>query len=250
MSKAIEAFKDIVRETGVIPTLSEFMEKTKYKRDSYYRAKQDYLKNGLEREIDKPPYNEQIWKVVSVCNNYLISNEGIVYNISSNKICHPSINQYGYYFIGLNKNKEYKTYLLHQLIAQAFIPNPENKPTVDHINRIRTDNRIENLRWATQQDQGINMSTNVKIKDKITGKEYLSIGSFKREVEEKGLFIKCLENEKTYSSWAILTQDLFPDKQIKTVGQGIRRAIKDNRPYCGYNFIIEHKYVRIEGGEL
>ena len=146
MSKAIEAFKDIVRETGVIPTLSEFMEKTKYKRDSYYRAKQDYLKNGLEREIDKPPYNEQIWKVVSVCDNYLISNEGIVYNISSNKICHPSINQYGYYYIGLNKNKEYKTYLLHQLIAQAFIPNPENKPTVDHINRIRTDNRIENLR--------------------------------------------------------------------------------------------------------
>lgn len=244
MSKAIEAFKNIIRETGEIPTLNEFMEVTGYKRDSYYRAKRDYLANGLTREIDKPPYNQQCWKVVSVCDDYLISNEGIVYNISSNKICSPSINPKGYYYIGLNKNKEYKTYLLHQLIAQAFIPNPENKPTVDHINRIRTDNRIENLRWATQQEQGSNMSSNVKIKDEITGKEYPSINSFKRETERnKGwIYIKCLNNDNIYNNWADLTSDLFPDKKIKTVQQGISRAIKGNRPYCGYSFIKAHDY--------
>lgn len=43
-----------------------------------------------------------------------------------------------------------KTYSVHRLVAQAFIPNPENKEEIDHINRNRFDNRVENLRWATR----------------------------------------------------------------------------------------------------
>lgn len=49
-----------------------------------------------------------------------------------------------------------KNYKVHRLLAEAFIPNPENKPTVDHINRIRDDNRLCNLRWATQKEQAEN----------------------------------------------------------------------------------------------
>lgn len=60
----------------------------------------------------------------------------------------------GYYVITIY-DKQYK---MHRIIAEAFIPNPDNKPTVDHINRVRTDNRVHNLRWATYREQSDNSS--------------------------------------------------------------------------------------------
>lgn len=52
---------------------------------------------------------------------------------------------------------------IHRLIAEAFIPNPENKPCIDHINTIRHDNRIENLRWATYKENGNNEITKTNL---------------------------------------------------------------------------------------
>lgn len=51
-----------------------------------------------------------------------------------------------------------KPYRAHRLVAIAFVKNPENKPSVDHINRVRDDNRASNLRWATQREQVLNSS--------------------------------------------------------------------------------------------
>lgn len=56
-----------------------------------------------------------------------------------------------------------KHYNVHRLIAEAFLPNPENKPTVDHINRDRSDNRLENLRWATQLEQSQNHGGRLRV---------------------------------------------------------------------------------------
>lgn len=46
--------------------------------------------------------------------------------------------------------------LVHRIVALAYIPNLENKPTVDHINRNPSDNRVENLRWASRLEQSLN----------------------------------------------------------------------------------------------
>ncbi len=64
-----------------------------------------------------------------------------------------SVNKYGYKQVTLSQNKKRKTYLVHRLVAEAFIPNYENKSTVNHINGNKLDNRVENLEWATNSEQ-------------------------------------------------------------------------------------------------
>lgn len=57
----------------------------------------------------------------------------------------------GYHKVILTKNATQKQFCIHRLIAEAFIPNPDNLPIINHKNGIKTDNRIENLEWCTQQ---------------------------------------------------------------------------------------------------
>lgn len=59
-----------------------------------------------------------------------------------------------YYTVGVER----KVHKLHRLIAETFIPNPENKPTVDHIDRNGLNNHVSNLRWATHSEQNDNRS--------------------------------------------------------------------------------------------
>lgn len=66
----------------------------------------------------------------------------------------------GYSIIGLLKDKKHYSPIVHRLVAKAFIPNPENKATVNHINFDITDNRVENLEWCTQKENNLHSQVN------------------------------------------------------------------------------------------
>lgn len=99
--------------------------------------------------------------------NVYIDEDLVIYgNWSSNRKRNPenklfqihiTTNKLGYkYFRCRLQNGKWTVALVHRIVALAFIPNPDNKPTVDHINRNPSDNRISNLRWATRIEQALN----------------------------------------------------------------------------------------------
>ena len=71
------------------------------------------------------------------------------------RIITQRISNKGYSTVTLSKNGQSKSQHVHRLLAQAFIPNPENKATVNHLNGDKLDNRIENLEWATYSENAI-----------------------------------------------------------------------------------------------
>ena len=111
---------------------------------------------------------EEVWKPIKGYEGlYEISNLGRVKSLNyrgtgKGKILKNIEDRKGYLKVCLTKNGRHKIFRVHRLVAEAFIPNPENKPCVDHINTIKNDNRIENLRWVTNKENNNNPLTKKK----------------------------------------------------------------------------------------
>ena len=86
---------------------------------------------------------------------YAVSSLGKVYSFHSKRLISPKKSKAGYLRVTLSKNNQQRVFAVHRLVALAFIPNPCLKPTVNHINEIKTDNRVENLEWATIAEQNV-----------------------------------------------------------------------------------------------
>lgn len=82
---------------------------------------------------------------------YEVSDTGLVKNKVSGKILKPGTDERGYLYVNLWKNGKYKTYRIHRLVAEAFIPNPLNLPQVNHIDENKSNNNMDNLEWCDCQ---------------------------------------------------------------------------------------------------
>lgn len=102
----------------------------------------------------------QHWKPSPVFpDRYLISDKGELYSIESDKLLKPELTSKGYYRYYLNRNGEERKMKAHRLVALAFIPNPNGKPQIDHINNVKTDNRVSNLKWCDNRENANNPIT-------------------------------------------------------------------------------------------
>ena len=83
--------------------------------------------------------------------NYIVYSDGRIYSKRFNKFLTPKLNWDGYQRIQMWKNGKCNMISWHRIIAQTFIENPNNYDVVNHKNGIKSDNRVENLEWCTQQ---------------------------------------------------------------------------------------------------
>ena len=169
--------------------------------------------------------NEEIWKDIPEFEGmYQVSNLGRVKRLQmtiirggqeqvfKERVLNGSLTADGYQRVSITINKVCKYRYVHILVAKAFLDNPENKPYVDHINTIRTDNRVENLRWATPTENNNNELS----------RQHMSNGS-KKSV---AMYTKDMKYIKTYSSPTDAEVDGFRRDSIYRCCRGERKTYK------------------------
>lgn len=108
---------------------------------------------------------------------YGITEDGRLYSVRNQKFLRPALDKYGYLYYVVSIDSVRTTAKAHRLVAQAFIPNPYEKPTVNHKNGIRTDNRVSNLEWATEKEQAHNPITRQRVLSVAGKTDYRAMGA-------------------------------------------------------------------------
>ena len=88
--------------------------------------------------------------------NYLIFDSGAILSLKRNKFMAETYDKDGYVKVNLCKNGVPKTHKVHRLVGEHYLSNIDNKPQIDHINRDKSDNRVENIRWVTSSENALN----------------------------------------------------------------------------------------------
>jgi hypothetical protein len=88
--------------------------------------------------------------------NYLVYEDGRVFGKKRRKMLKPCQDGHGYHLVRLYNDSKKKMFRVHRLVAMVYIPNPENKAEVDHIDRDKSNNHVSNLRWATRSENNQN----------------------------------------------------------------------------------------------
>ena len=125
---------------------------------------EEFIKSiSLEGEEWRDVVGWEDYYMVSSCGRVMSKSKAVRCGngerVLSPQIKKIKIRKNGYCEIGLTNQSDRKFALVHRLVAEAFIPNPQNKPTIDHVDRNRQNNNVENLRWSTMSENMLNQLT-------------------------------------------------------------------------------------------
>lgn len=126
--------------------------------------------------------------------NYLVTEQGQIINSKTGRALKPSITANGYYRVNLRKNGQTKTLYIHRIVAEAFIPNPNNYNEVNHIDEDKTNNNVENLEWVTHKSN-INHATCQRRKGETN-------------TTRNGKPVLCIETNQIYASATAIEKEL------------------------------------------
>ena len=161
---------------------------------------------------------------------YTVSNLGQIKNVKTNRILKQRKNKYGYMQIGLYKDGKAKTYLVHRLVLETFKTNVDNKPQINHINEIKTDNRLVNLEYMTAKENSNHGSRTARSTETRRNNGY-----FDKLVKNNNLNspkkVFCITTGKVYESAHEAARDLNLNNST------ITQCCKGKRPqHKGYKF--------------
>lgn len=177
-----------------------------------------------------------MWKdIIGHEGHYQVSNLGRVKSLQrtlmqsnnhpitiNEKILKPSLNGMDYWTVCLGYRNRQR---VHRLIAKAFIPNPENKPFINHKNGVRKDNRIENLEWCTHSENMIHAYRVLQVKPPAT-----MLGKFGKDnpLSKK---IVCLNNGNIYYGISEAARQL--GLSVGNISEAVNGKIKHTK---GFSF--------------
>lgn len=162
---------------------------------------------------------------------YAITSCGKVWSYRRNKFMVLGHDKDGYPRISLRKNGKVKTYFIHRLVAEAYLPNPNNLPYVNHKDEVKKHNWINNLEWCTAW-YNINYSRNKELALKM-GTTYEEKNTNEKNTNRKNncLPVKCIETGEVFESGADCARKMGLDaSHISKVCRGKQAAHK------GYHF--------------
>lgn len=150
---------------------------------------------------------------------YQISSNGVIRSLGNDKtrkekILKPAINNKGYLYVGLHKQRKRKHYLIHRLVAEAFIPNPNNYPIINHKDENPLNNNVSNLEWCTYEHNNNYGTRNQRVAASCTNNQ------------KKSKPVFCLETGVVYPSASEVERQLgFLQGNISACCNGKRKQV-------------------------